>query len=39
MEIDGRKCREYDLAIRGDNINEKHREKACQSGEGTWQPM
>ncbi len=39
MVVDGRKCREYDLAIRGDGIDQKRREKACQSGEGTWQPM
>ncbi len=37
--IDGRKCREYDLVIKGGDIDEKHRGKACQSGEGKWQPM
>lgn len=39
MVVDGRKCREYDLAVHGDGIDEKRREKACQSGEGKWQPM
>ena len=39
MEIDGRKCREYDLTVRGNGIDEKRREKACQVSEGTWQPM
>lgn len=39
MDIDGRKCREYDLAVRGNGINEKRREKACQVDEGTWRPM
>ncbi|GBG12877.1 type I secretion protein ATPase [Novimethylophilus kurashikiensis] len=39
LDIDGRKCREYDLAIRGDGVNEKRREKACQVSEGTWKPM
>lgn len=39
MEIDGRKCREYDLNVRGNGVNENHREKACQVSEGTWKPM
>jgi len=39
MDIDGRKCREYDLTVRGNGVDEKRREKACQVSEGTWKPM
>ncbi|OGV72698.1 MAG: hypothetical protein A3B82_02750 [Methylophilales bacterium RIFCSPHIGHO2_02_FULL_57_10] len=39
MTIDGKKCREYDLSVSGNGIDEKHREKACQTGDGIWGPM
>lgn len=39
MDMDGRKCREYDLAVHGNGVDEKRREKACQVSEGTWRPM
>lgn len=39
MTVDGRKCREYELSRHGNGIDERRREKACQTGEGTWRPM
>jgi surface antigen len=39
MVVDRQKCREFDLTIHGNDMDEKRREKACQASEGTWQPM
>ena len=39
MEVDGKRCREYDLTVKGKGINDKLREQACETGEGNWRPM
>lgn len=39
MEIDGKKCREYDLLVQGRGVDEKRREQACEVSPGTWRPM
>lgn len=38
FSANGHKCREYQLDIDGPGINDSKREKACQTGEGTWKP-
>lgn len=38
FDADGRKCREYMLNIDGRGVNDSRKEKACQTGPGTWEP-
>ncbi|MCX7628154.1 MAG: glycine zipper domain-containing protein [Methylophilaceae bacterium] len=39
LTVDGKKCREYDLVVQGTDFEDKRRETACQTGEGTWRPL
>ena len=36
FQSNGMKCREYDLAIVGDGINNSKHERACQTSPGNW---
>lgn len=38
FSADGYKCRDYMLGIRGNGVNDSRRERACQTGDGTWKP-
>jgi surface antigen len=42
FDVDGRKCREFELDVTGEvsgrRYGESRREQACQVSEGTWEP-
>lgn len=37
FNADGRKCREYMLDVNGKGVSDSRKEKACQTGPGTWE--